>query len=421
MMAAPTSGHTLLQRGRWLLSFVSLASLAFSNLSQTLAAAVFLMCVAALAMINPQRALRAAFEDWLPWMQIGLVLTSIVWSPVPDLSARYAIELTITGAGALIIARSLTPRAFLSALLCAYVLVDIAGLVVGRYQWNAGSLAMIGAFGSKNAFSAAQAVFLLTSCWVLLSANQPLLMRCLALLGTLICPVFLISGRSADAVAPVVLAISFTLLVFGTAWLPRRQRMLTLSAGAALIVGIFAIAFVFSDTIFGQLLVVTGKDVTLSGRTYMWARASDLMRESPLIGTGYGGFWFQGNPYAEELWSHFGIGGRGGFNFHNLWYEMGVQLGYVGIASAFVTLLVASIRVIRWVLHHPNAEAMFFLGYVMIIDMRSFLEVEILSQFALPWVILLVGAYYARSATRNSMIAATEYNAVDLLNVKAPT
>jgi exopolysaccharide production protein ExoQ len=246
-------------------------------------------------------------------------------------------------------------------------------------------------------------------------------MRCLGLLGMLICPAFLVTGRSADAIVPVVLAIGFTLLVFGTSWLPRRQRMLTLGAGGMLIVGVFLIAFVFGDTIFGELLVATGKDVTLSGRTYLWARASDLMRESPLLGTGYGGFWFQGNPYAEELWSHFGLPGRGGFNFHNLWYEMGVQLGYVGIASAFVTLLVASIRVIRWVLRNPSAEAMFFLGYVMIIDMRSFLEVEILSQFALPWVILLVGAYYARSATRNSMIAATEYNAVDLLNLNAPT
>jgi exopolysaccharide production protein ExoQ len=392
------SDSALLQRGQWLLSFASLASMLFMNLSQTLGASLFLMSVAVLAMINPQRALRATFGDWLPWMQIVLVVMSIAWSAVPDLAARYAIELTLTAAGALIIARSLTPRAFLSALLCAYALVDVASLVVGNYQWNAGSLAMVGAFGSKNAFSAAQAVCLLTSCWVLLSANQPLLMRCLALLGTLICPVFLIAGRSADAVAPVVLAISFTLLVFGTTWLPRRQRILTLSAGAALIVGIFAIAFVFRDTIFGQLLVVTGKDVTLSGRTYLWARASDLMRESPLLGTGYGGFWFQGNPYAEEIWSHFGLPGRGGFNFHNLWYEMGVQLGYVGIASAFVTLLVATIRVIRWVLRHPSAEAMFFLGYVMIIDMRSFLEVEILSQFAFPWVILLVGAYYARSA-----------------------
>jgi exopolysaccharide production protein ExoQ len=418
-MPTGNSDSALLQRGRWLLSFASLASLTFSNWAPTRAAALFLISAAVLGMINPQRALRATFGDWLPWMQIALAMLSLAWSAVPDLTTRYAIELTLTAAAALIIARSLTPRAFLSALLCAYVLVDVASVLVGRYAWNAGSLAMIGAFGSKNAFSATQAVCLLTSCWVLLSVNQPLLMRCLAFLGTLICPVFLIAGRSADAVAPVVLATSFTLLMFGTTWLPLRQRILTLSAGTVLIVVVFSIAFIFNDIIFGQLLVVTGKDVTLSGRTYLWARASDLMRESPLLGTGFGGFWVQGNPYAEELWLHFGLPGRGGFNFHNLWYEMGVELGYVGIASALVTLLVVSVRVVRWVVRQPSPEAMFFLGYVMIINMRSLLEVEILSQFSLPWVILLVAGYYARYATRNSTIVSTKTNAMDLLKVNA--
>jgi exopolysaccharide production protein ExoQ len=414
------SGDILRQRLQWLLTFIALTSLTFLNLSQTLAAGVFLLSTVALGAIDPKRALRASFSDWLPWMQIGLVLSSIAWSVVPDLSARYAAELTLTAVGALIIARSVTPRDFMSALLCAYFLSDVASVFVGKFTWNAGSLAMIGAFGSKNAFSAVQAIFFLTSCWVLVDGRQGVLLRCLALLGMLICPLLLIAGRSADAVAPVALAVSFTLLLFGTGWLPRRQRITLLCAGGALIAGLFSIAFIFSDTIMGQLLTVTGKDVTLSGRTYMWARASEFMRVDPLLGTGYGGFWFQGNPYAEELWAHFGITGRGGFNFHNLWYEMGVELGYIGIASAAVTLLSISTRAIRSVAHYPGPEAMFLLGYVMIIDMRSLLEVEILSQFSLPWVLLIAAGVYARQAAKNSRPAgAIRSRAVNDLRLNA--
>jgi exopolysaccharide production protein ExoQ len=401
------SGSILVQRLRWLLTFTALASLTFLNLSQTLAAAVFLLSAVALGAIDPKRALQASFSDWLPWMQIGLVLLSVTWSVVPDLSARYGVELVLTAVSALIIARSVTPRDFLSALLCAYFLSDMASVFVGRFTWNAGSLAMIGAFGSKNAFSAVQAIFLLTSCWVLLDVRQGILLRGMALFGMLVCPVLLVAGRSADAVAPVALATSFTLLLFGTGWLPRRQRILLLCAGGALIACLFTIAFIFSDTIMGQLLTVTGKDVTLSGRTYMWARASEFMQVNPILGTGFGGFWFQGNPYAEELWAHFGITGRGGFNFHNLWYEMGVELGYFGIASAAVTLLAISARAIRAAAHHPVPSAMFVLGYVMIIDMRSLLEVEILSQFSLAWVLLIVAGVYARQAATHSRAAAT--------------
>jgi exopolysaccharide production protein ExoQ len=402
MVSRRPAGNIFLQRIQWLLTSLSLTSLTFLNLSQTLAAGVFLLSVAGLAAIDPRRALRASFSDWLPWMQIGLVLLSVTWSVVPDLSARYAVELTLTAVAALIIAQSVPARDFLSALLCAYFISDIASLFVGRFTWNAGSLAMIGAFGSKNAFSAVQAIFLLASCWVLLNGRQNILLRGVALLGMLACPLLLIAGRSADAVAPVALALSFTLLLFGTGWLPRRQRIMLLCAGGALIGCLFSIAFVFSDTIMGQLLAFTGKDVTLSGRTYMWARASEFMRVNPVLGTGYGGFWFQGNPYAEELWAHFGITGRGGFNFHNLWYEMGVELGYFGIVGAALTLLSVSTRAMRAAGQHPSAEAMFFLGYVLIIDMRSMLEVEILSQFSLPWVLLIASGVYARRAVTHS-------------------
>jgi hypothetical protein len=59
-------------------------------------------------------------------------------------------------------------------------------------------------------FSAAQAVLFLTSCWVLLSTKQNIIMRSLALMSVVGCPFLLIAGRSADSVSPVVLATGIT-------------------------------------------------------------------------------------------------------------------------------------------------------------------------------------------------------------------
>jgi exopolysaccharide production protein ExoQ len=175
--------------------------------------------------------------------------------------------------------------------------------------------------------------------------------------------------------------------------------MLTLCAGGSLILCIFGMAFIFSDTLVGQLLIITGKDVTLSGRTYLWTRASELIRENPLLGAGYGAFWVQGNPYAEELWAHFGLS-AGGFHFHNLWYEMGVDLGYPGIVIALLTVLIVSARAVRWVVRAPSAESFFFLAFVMTIGLRSFLEVDIFSHFSLFSLIFIAAGYYARNADR---------------------
>ena len=394
----PVPTTALVHRFEWSACFLSLTSLIFSNFTPQLAASGFLAGSALFGLIRPTRAVRALTADWLPWLFIALAFLSISWSPVPDLSLRYAVELLSTVAAAMVMARGVDPTSLLSALMCAFIAVDIVGLYVDRYALNAGAWAMIGAFGSKNSFSAAQAIFFLTSLWVLLSAKQRLLMRLLALLGVFGCPFLLVAGRSVDAVAPLIVATSLSLLAYATVSFPPRARLLSLSAGAALLACIFIIAFVFSDTIIGELLTITGKDMTLTGRTYLWERAAELMDQSPLLGRGYGAFWFQGNPYAEEIWREFGLIDRGGFNFHNLWYEQGVQLGYIGIAVALLTLLIVSFRVTRWTVRFPTAESFFFLSYVMLIDMRSLLETEIFSQFTYTYVIFIAAGLYGRYA-----------------------
>ena len=156
----------------------------------TISAYAFLTAAALFGLTVPIRALRALFSDWLPWPYVILVLVSVSWSAVPDLSARYGVELALTAGAALVLAR-VAPYSFLSALMCAFLVIDVVGLLVGRYALNAGAFAMIGAFGSKNAFSAAQAVLFLTSFWVLLSANQNILMRSLALIECIWLPIFI--------------------------------------------------------------------------------------------------------------------------------------------------------------------------------------------------------------------------------------
>jgi exopolysaccharide production protein ExoQ len=395
----------LVDLATWVPCFISIASLLFVNLSQTLAVFVFLVCGVLPALIFPKRAAAALLGDWLPWLFVALAIISISWSEAPDFTTRFAIELVLTVAVALVLASVVQPHLFLSVLMCSYLLADLAGLFVGRFALNAGAMAMIGIFGSKNAFSGVQAYLFLASFWVLLSREQSIWVRSLALIGVLVSPFLLVAGRSADSIAPLMLVVPTTFLLFLTNRFPPLSRALVMLAGGSLIAGIFALAYVFRDELFGQLLIITGKDVTLSGREYLWVRAAELIDLKPILGRGYSAFWVQGNPYAEDIWAHFQVIGRGGFNFHNQWYDMGVSLGYVGVGVALLTVLVVNIRVFWWMVRNPSPESFFFIGFVWIVDMRSFLESESFSHFSISWILFIMASYYARiyAASRNRM------------------
>jgi exopolysaccharide production protein ExoQ len=124
-----------------------------------------------------------------------------------------------------------------------------------------------------------------------------------------------------------------------------------------------------------------------------------MIGENPFFGTGLQGFWVEGNPYAEELWARFQPG-RTGFNFHNLWFEMGVQFGYPGIAIALCILAGTSASVLRWALRSPTPTSCFFLAFVIFADVRTFVESELLSQFSLLTLLLAVARVYARHGRR---------------------
>ena len=396
IMNRPIPKAVLIRRLEWSVCFLSLTSLAFSNFSPLPAAIGFLAGSALFGFIRPARAVKALGSDWLPWMFVALAFVSISWSQAPGFSLRYVVELALTVCAALVIARALEPRSLISVVMCALLVVDAVSLLVNRYELTPSGWAMVGAFGSKNSFSSAQAILFLTSLWVLLNGRNSRLVRLLALLGVFGCPFLLIAGRSADAVVPLIVATGLTLLVYTTVRFPPRARLMALCAGVALIVGIFSFAFVFSDTIIGQLLIITGKDATLTGRTYLWEKASALMSQNPLLGAGYGAFWVQGNPYAEEIWQHFNLINRGGFSFHNVWYQQGVDLGYLGITAALLTLLIVSFRTARWTVLFPTAESLFYLSYIMYIVMRSFLETETFAQFTYTYVTFIAAGVYGR-------------------------
>jgi exopolysaccharide production protein ExoQ len=154
---------------------------------------------------------------------------------------------------------------------------------------------------------------------------------------------------------------------------------------------------VFGDELFQGALQLTGKSANLSDRTPLWDVANKMMQEYPIGGVGFQAFWQHGNPYAEDLWSRFQPA-RAGYHFHNLWYESGVELGYIGLGLALLTVAITAIEVMRWVVRSPNPASCFFLGYMIFIILRSYLEVDLFAQFSLTGAIFVAAFVYARQS-----------------------
>jgi exopolysaccharide production protein ExoQ len=151
---------------------------------------------------------------------------------------------------------------------------------------------------------------------------------------------------------------------------------------------------------------VFDKDPTLTGRTYLWYRAADLIKEKPLFGRGYDAFWVQGNTDAEGLWSFFGIASRDGFTFHNTYIQTLVELGWVGLAVVVVTVLIGVVFLVRRFVQKPNLPLVFWTGILLYELVRTPIEVvgTLPFYFSTAYVFGALGAAFSREHVRRPAV-----------------
>jgi exopolysaccharide production protein ExoQ len=381
----------------WWVWFVAIAALFLLDIIRTLPVIVFMIGSMVYVLARPGLALKASFSSWIPWIYVIFAAMSILWSQYPDWTLRASIQFAFSTGVFLVMVYALPAKSFLTVFLSAILLADAVSLANRRMAWNTGGLAMIGIFGSKNSFGLTQALLIQVGVWVLLDHGQRGLMRALALIGVVGGSVLIVAALSVGAIVALLGALACSFLAFNLQRFSGRSRVIVLCAGGLLIAILCSFGIVFSDELLQGALQLTGKSATLSDRTPLWDVANKMMQDHPIAGVGFQAFWQHGNPYAEDLWSRFQPG-RAGYHFHNLWYQSGVDLGYIGLGLALLTVAITAIEVMRWVVRSPTATSCFFVGYVIFIIQRSMLEVDLFAQFSLTGAIFLAAFVYARQS-----------------------
>src|SRR5215472_7588379 len=142
----------------WWVWFVAIAPLLFVAITTRLPVIVFMAASMVYVLARPGLALKAIFISWIPWIYVLFAAMSVAWSQYPDWTLRASIQFAFSTGVFLVMARALPARSFLTVCLSALLLADAASLADPSMGWNAGALAMLGLFKSKNSFGTTQAL-----------------------------------------------------------------------------------------------------------------------------------------------------------------------------------------------------------------------------------------------------------------------
>ena len=193
----------------------------------------------------------------------------------------------------------------------------------------------------KNGLGSLAAIGLILWMHAWLSKEKPGMLAALGMAVSLIC---LAKSRSSSS---IVAAVFSCLLMLMLMRLPASMRrylpyLIFLFVGTLLVYALAVLNLVpGSGLLLSPITALTGKDMTFSGRTNIWAIINENIAYHPLLGSGYGAYWVMlpGSPSMAML-------GRLYFyptESHNGYLDVINDLGYVG-GACLVGYVIAYLR-----------------------------------------------------------------------------
>lgn len=385
---------------RWVLRYsptviatlTAIFGLAFIVMLGSKGALLFLLGGIALVLSRPGETLAILRREWMLVLIALWCLMSFTWSAYSGLTMRYGIQLCLTIAVAVVIGYRVAPMTFLKILLVVSSLAGLASLLSGRSRGDGAGY--LGIYASKNALADASSVLILLSLAVLVDRRLSGRWRVPALISLMLGGVLLVMGKSSGALVSTLIV----LMVYGVILFLQRMtpyaRVVVVAMALVLAAAIGVIIYSFSDELARMFLSATGKDITLTGRTDLWAVALQQIAARPILGSGYQAFWVQGQPIAEQMWAQFGISTRSGFHFHNTLLSNAVEIGVLCTALQTFVFLGGVWGCLKWSIRAPSAASIFFALFMIRLFMLMWIEVVYFYQFNITTLIITVAVCY---------------------------
>jgi O-antigen ligase len=232
---------------------------------------------------------------------VALAIASAAWSIDPSLTLRRLVRLaTIVTASAAFVLMGWHARRFqnvvrpvLTAMLVGSIAFGIAFPLLAIHQQTAAELsgAWRGLANHKNGLGdlACLGLIFWLHAWLTREVRFAW-----ALAGGGVAAACLLLSRSSTSEAALVVASAFLLIALRS---PRALRGYLPQLVIVLVAALLVYALAILDLVPGlqalmiPIMTLTGKDITFTGRTVIWAILSDHIQLHPLLGTGYAAYW----------------------------------------------------------------------------------------------------------------------------------
>jgi exopolysaccharide production protein ExoQ len=147
--------------------------------------------------------------------------------------------------------------------------------------------------------------------------------------------------------------------------------------------GLLFAAVIFYLTMFGPLLAVLGRDITLTSRTFIWRELLQVGSRHPILGVGYASLWI--GKLGNELIRRVGLINQA----HNGYLEIYLHLGIVGVFLTII-MIAQGYRNIIAAIREDFAYGILRMTYLSVIILSNITESSLLRSTELLWVLFLM-------------------------------
>ncbi|MEY2857616.1 MAG: hypothetical protein RLZZ74_1928 [Cyanobacteriota bacterium] len=327
---------------------------------------------------------------WLLFI-IGMVIFSMSWSSLPDVTFKKAIALIGSSSFALYLASrfnfeeqlKILGWSFGIALFCSYIFA----LVIPTYGIMP-SGAWRGIYPHKNGLGESMFISFLTFYFLSISAKQ---YRTLCKICCLLSVVIILLAQSGTALISVMFIFTTAQALKLVSFKSKKTVFAIL-----LLLMLIALSLFFVMLNVNTLLNVFDKDITLTGRTPLWSDLWGFIQQKPWLGYGFGTFFSGSHRETAIIWKvHDWIPPHAHNGFIQIWLDIGViglavfSISYFGcLFNALFKYLIAKELKMQWIF--------LLLLYTVFFNLT---EVSFLSQGTL-WILSLVAIYSMKTTPK---------------------
>ena len=326
-------------------------------------------------------------EKWL-WMLLGIALASTFWSDVPVETLRgslFLVQITLFG---VYFAARYSLKEQLRLLAVTFSIVVLLSIAItlalpsyGVMTFQEGGIhegAWRGIYFHKNGLGR---IMVLSAVVFLLLTSSSRRYRWIAWAGFILSIALILLSTSKTALAILLILIVLLPLYKALRW--SSSLAIPFFITIILVGGSVAVLLVSNAE---SILGAFGRDLTLTGRTKLWAAVIYKIGERPWLGYGYKGFWQRGEGNSTEVlriirWaaphSHNG--------FLDLWLDLGL-LGLLAFALSFLAVYWRSLLCLRIT---KSSEGLLPLVYLTFLLLANLTESSLLRQNSL-WILFTV-------------------------------